>query len=73
MLVHSLLLLQWTYILAETTGEESEDSSGEICFPYCTLRIAFCRIYQISHQSEWGSLLTVSNFYLLGRMHSKQF
>jgi hypothetical protein len=61
MLVHSLpglifLLLQWTYIFAETTGEESEDSSGEMCFPYCTLRIAFCRTYQISHQSEWGGL-----------------
>jgi uncharacterized Fe-S radical SAM superfamily protein PflX len=67
MLVHSLLgffflLHQWTYILAETTGEESEDPpSGEMCFPYCTLRSAFCRTYQISHQSEWGGLLTVSN------------
>jgi hypothetical protein len=66
MLVHSLLgffflVLQWTYILAETTGEEYEDSPGEMGFPYCTLRIVFCRIYQISHQSEWGRLLTVSN------------
>jgi hypothetical protein len=52
MLVHSLLgffflLLQWTYILAETTGEESEDSSsGEMCFPYCTLRSAFSRTFK---------------------------
>jgi hypothetical protein len=66
MLVHSLLgffflLLQWTYILAETTGDESEDPSGGMCFPYCTLRSAFSRTYQISHQSEWGRLLTMSN------------